>query len=255
LGISKIEKFTVLIPYRHSEDELRLKALNELRSCISIQTEKNFEIIIVEQVFNNKIGFPDVGEISKHIPLQDPLNRAFNKSWLMNVGIKQASTNNILILDADISFGKDYFYRIFDFQKSHDYSFFNGYSWICLMPGRDNPYLRVSNHKGVTCVGGSWFTKKDYFFNELGGMNENYFGYGGEDYDMWARATFVLGEIPTMDYAIVHNYHHWENVGITCNDSFKTKYNVEEVLKRLKGKKLGNIQEPTLIKWEDLKGK
>ena len=45
-------------------------------------------------------------------------------------------------------------------------------------------------------------------------MNENYYGYGGEDNDLWFRANRRLGEsakhnVTAMPYVLAHSYHDW----------------------------------------------
>ena len=159
------------------------------------------------------------------------------------------------MLDADVAFGKYYLDQVWKFKKLLWRKFFHGYNWIVLLPGRDNPTTRISKHISICSSGGSWFVDRKFFFETLGGMNENYFGYGREDSDLWQRANFILkGKIPELNYPIVHQYHNWEVVNqdnpiYQKNNSLwhYTKSHREEIIEKLKKVELGNAEKPTLI--------
>lgn len=251
-------KMTVIIPYTATNDSLRLEAFNNLIKCIEAQKSKEYELIIVEDLRGkSQSNFPGFskkqGSISKLITVNDPQRRPFNKSWIINIGVKAAIYHNVFVIDADVLFGNTYFERILDFAQIHP-MFFHGYNWIVLLPGRDNPITRVSPHQYISSTGGTWFANKNFYFNQLGGMNENYFGYGCEDGDMWSRASYLLNGIPEMNYPLTHQYHHWHeaNGANPLNpDRAKllnyTKNHTKEVIEKLKQIKLGNSNFPTLI--------
>jgi predicted glycosyltransferase involved in capsule biosynthesis len=266
---------SVIIPYCYGGDEQRLTALENTFKCIKAQTMTDFEIIVVEELVKvEKPSFPYCDNINQFIVLKDPEKRWYNKSWCINVGTKKAISENILVLDADVIFGKEYFKFIIEFAKNH--KFFHGYSWIALMHGKDNPIIRIKPHSdtpfnvnetqkvddkngmyGVWATGGSWFFDKTFYWNVLGGMNENYFGYGGEDGDMYQRVKHIFNnKIPELNYVIVHQYHNWhpENGANPIVDYQKmstlshiTAKNPQLIINKLKEKELGKIQCPTLI--------
>lgn len=242
-------RLSVIIPYTYG-DSLREEGLKHLINSIEAQIFKDFELIIPEQVKSN--------DTSKFIHKCDKLillkcNEKFNKSWCINVAMKQANTNNILILDADILFGKDYFSKVMEFKQHH--SFFSAYKVIILLPGKSNPITRIRFQHDIHAMGGGWFTDRNFFFNELGGMNENYFGYGGEDNDIYYRARYVLKmPIPELDYSITHQYHDWHRPDganpLNPNRLIilkKAEKNPREITNKLKEANLGNPNRPTLI--------
>jgi len=260
-------KFTVVIPYCYGGDELRITAVKNLLDSIDAQYHRDFEVIVVEQLVKVKErSFPFVSRVKEVIVIKDPWDRWFNKSWCINVGVKSVTTDNVLIIDADSLFGREYFSLVLDFAKKHE--FFHGYSWIVLLPGRDNPLVRIRPHSdreiytpdkmyGIYATGGTWFTSTKFYWETLGGMNESYFGYGGEDGDMWSRVNYVFkGQIPELDYPIVHQYHHWHPAdGANPLDLEKmraisavTAENPELIIQRLKEVQLGDRACPTLIK-------
>jgi len=264
-------KLSIIIPYAFGGDPLRLQALENLFKSIESQIFKDFEIIVIEELIKvNSVSFPYKNKVNQLIILKDPENRWYNKSWCINVGIKNSNTDNILILDADIMFGKEYFKIIEEFAKTH-HKFFYGYNWIILMPGKDNPIVRIRPHSdkinginevgsgkmyGIYATGGSWFSNKKFFWQSLGGMNENFFGYGGEDGEMHKRVSYVLGHEPDeIEYPIVHQYHDWHpkngvnplNLEYMRNLENITSSNPEKTINKLKFLQLGNIKCPTLM--------
>ena len=245
-------KLSVVIPYCYGGDELREIALDNLMLSIKAQDTTDFELIVVEQfVKNDMVMFRHRDKVDQFITLIDPEKRTYNKSWGMNVGVRVAKSDNVLVLDADIMFGKDYFSKIIEFSTNK--RFFHGYNWLTLMPGRDNPIVRIWAHSKICATGGAWFTTKDFYWNKVGGMNENYFGYGGEDNDMERRVKYLLKTIPEIDYPLIHQYHHWHPVtgGNPLSDFHKlldvTERNPLLTITRLQQVQLGNISNPTLI--------
>lgn len=248
-------RLSVIIPYCYGGDDLRLAALHSTFESISAQDMREYEVIVVEQlVKTSEPTFPYRDKVNKFITLKDPQQRWYNKSWCINVAARVAESERMLMLDADVLFGKDYFNRILEFSKKH--IFFYGYDWIALMPGRDNPIIRIKPHSELHAAGGSWSSTRAFYWKILMGCNENYFGYGWEDQDIHIRARHVLNApIPEIDYPIIHQYHHWhpatganpwvdQSGGIT----FSTlKLEPQIIIDRLKTVVLGRVEEPTLI--------
>jgi predicted glycosyltransferase involved in capsule biosynthesis len=253
-------KLSLIIPYTYSEDKNREEGLKSLMKSIASQTYKDFEIILVEDlqgrdsIYATFLPATDFEyNADKYILLQDPEHRKFNKAWLMNVGAKQATTDNLLFMDAEISFSQDFLQKVVDFAK--DRQFFNCWSKYICMAGRDNPHERKHIlNKTVHAMIGVFYSKKDFFFNKLGGYNENYFGYGAEDNDIFIRAKYLLKEISCLEYNIYHHYHHWhpkEGANPLNLDREiilqKTIDNPQEIINKLTTSNIGNIQCPTLI--------
>ena len=125
---------------------------------------------------------------------------------------------------------------------------------ICLI-GKDNPTARHIRPDTTFAMGGIWYAEKDCYFNVLGGMNENYFGYGGEDNDAYERACFAykISAVSYMSYPLAHQYHDWAKPNQNCGKYFEiTKKYPEIIIKRLKEANLGNKEAPSVIEIEDL---
>ncbi|MHA1853889.1 MAG: glycosyltransferase family 2 protein [Candidatus Heimdallarchaeaceae archaeon] len=192
---------SIIIPYTEG-DSTRMRALAKLMLCVDEQDYADYELIVPEVIFSGEKSFPF--ECDKHLVLKaDP---PFNKSWAINVAVRNCKSKHILVLDADIRFENDFFSRVVKFIDNR--KFFVAYSTIICEKGRDNIDRREMPAHVVKSAGGAWYVNKDFFW-EVGGMNEKYYGYGAEDNDMWQRVKFVQGEVEYMPYTIIHTYHHW----------------------------------------------
>jgi predicted glycosyltransferase involved in capsule biosynthesis len=263
-------KLSLIIAYTYSKDENRLEGLRALMQSIKSQTYKNFETIVVEDTQGRKeSSFPFGNEVNKVITITDPEHRKFNKSWIMNVGAREAATDNLLFIDSEISFGLDFLQKVIEFAQNKQ--FFNCWSEYICMVGRDNPNERRHFFpKTIRAMIGIFFSKRDFFFNVLGGYNENYFGYGGEDNDIFHRAKFIFENnnikyeenfwerfettIPVMNYTIYHHYHHWhppEGPNPLCPNRedilINTFKNTQKIIDKLIKTNIGNLKCPTLI--------
>ena len=232
---------SVIIPYTRG-DEGREKNLLTLIDNIKKQTYKDYELILVEQLFDKPTEL-DIKDCN-HICISYSENDKFNKSWAINVGVRNSKYNSLLVIDADMVFGNDYFQKIVDFSKDHP-KFFMGYSKIHCETGRDNPEKRVHVQTYLKAAGGVWYADKDFFWS-IGGMNETYFGYGAEDNDFWQRANNVLGLVDGVQYEITHAYHHWHPIAshFPLNKERVEKFNIvmhdlDGAIRKLKEYKLG----------------
>ena len=203
---------SVIIPYTDG-DETRRSAFKTTLDCIKNQTYKDFELIIVEMLFTEptKLNIENCRHIIvryENLEGKKKEDTKFNKSWCVNVGVRNSNYDHCLMLDADISFPNNYFEQLVDYSNENKYQFFMGFENLIISKGRDNPEERLRSYKIAKMAGVSWFVEKK-FFKDIGAMNESYFGYGAEDNDFWERANFVLREIYALPVNITHIYHHW----------------------------------------------
>lgn len=248
-----LPKLTLIIAYTHSHDENRFIALTKLMNDIQNQTYRNFETIVVEDTQGRESVFPYKDKVDRVIAIADPQNRKFNKAWVMNVGARHASTEDLLFIDAEISFGPDYLQKIVNFMPNK--VFFNGWDKYWCEAGRDNPKRRVHYFDNTLhALVGCFYSKKEFFFKKLGGYCEDFFGYGGEDNEIYIRAKFILTEIPKLSYTLIHQYHHWhpeEGPNPLNPKRFEllhlSEINTESVIRKLTNLHIGNLACSTLL--------
>ena len=247
---------SIIIPMG-GEDEKgrRLKNLYETLRCIEYQTYSDYEVVLVEEIYRGNIIF-DVVEVDQYIPVK--ASRSSNRSWTRNVGVQASHGEKLLQLDGDILFGKDYFQRIID----HPHEWFIGWStcyrltpegfndWnlnedLTTLHKYSDPYFGVIHSKQGGACGFSSCFNRQFYLNSLGGYNENFTGWGGEDDDIAIRATQILGNFYTLPYIIYHLPHsnrHGSNREIK-----KTISDPQGVTERLKKAKLGRVEGATRI--------
>jgi|GEM_PF-799990 len=183
------------------------------------------EIIIVEQVIDKKlIKYTDIikDKRYKKIIVNSPI---FNKSWLYNIGVKNSSTNNIILSESDMDFDKGFFKHILDSIKPETKWFF------CY-----NRIIYYNKHGGLwldrkpeihNTEGGFVFCKKDFYW-AIGGMDENIIGIGGNDGHFIRRAEYITKDYPTINQTIHHRYHPYNSEKRTDAKVDKThKFNKE----------------------------
>ena len=255
------KEFSIIIPYTQGKSD-REQALQVCLNSFTSQVFQSFDLIVVEEVLgNNEPKFNGHPRVNKHIVLRD--NRLFNKSWIINVAVRQIETNCFLVIDADSKMKPQHLEEVFLYKFNQpQFKFFCAYLYLKLLPGKDNPQERLVSSVHLEAVGGAWLCYKDFFFNTLGGMNENYFGYGAEDNDMWWRVqhwytnSFNNGAvypIPMLPFNMEHQYHDWAPFTSERYDMLnKTRNHPDIVIKRLIEAQLGKESEPTLIKTEDI---
>lgn len=259
---------SVIIPYSN-QNESRIPALRTTLDCLRSQDyvvmtpdheptdKKNFEVIFVEQKTSDNYEVLELGEmVDNHIVVSSYTE--FNKSWLMNIGAKAAKGNILIYLDADMIFGKEYLYyvNIWRSGQSPNPRFFVGWDWIIKLPGKEEPVARMVRTTALTAGGCFWIDK--LFYWECGGMNENYFGYGGEDNDFWIRANCIMGKknlknVGNAPYPMAHTYHDCAVPSPARFDILNKTIQFPEIITdRLKKVSLGNMSNPTLIDIKDL---
>lgn len=248
---------SVIIPYC-GDDELRRGAFKALLDVLNHQDFLNeIEIVIVTQHCGSQYqsGHYCVGN-THHVNIHKA--GSFNKAWCINVGVRLAKGQTIIVMDADTICGQDYIrYINYYFNKvyieENTALFAMGWQYLICLPGRDNPYARAITPGFTQACGGVFVFDKLFFINEVGMMNESYEGYGGEDNDLFYRVKAILGRDPNnIPYALAHAYHHWSVLSDHARMSDIVRLYPQEVTTRLKEKELGNMGGPVKIEMLDI---
>ena len=251
--------FSIIIPWKFGSVQ-RYKSLRHMVDCLIKQDTETkampirYEILLVEQ--NTNSITPELCLPYRHILLNTE-HEAFNKSWCMNVGARNAKYNDLLFMDADSLFGSDFLKTVRHYVNITSTSRNNimfCWNYLIALYGKDNPVSRHIRPDMTRAMGGIWYCDKNFYFNKLGGMNENYFGYGGEDNDVFERALFLLEHTPSViPYPLAHQYHDWEKQADRAINYFEiTRANPDKVIQRLITAGIGKIEDVTLIDMEDL---
>jgi hypothetical protein len=204
-------QISVLIGHRGLE---RLPLLLATLETIAAQREVRLECLVIEQDEQSLIRsvLPDwVRHI--HAPLSSP-DAPYNRSHTFNVGAREARGEVLLLHDNDMLLPSGYGRRLLD-RVEQGYEVINPKRYIFYL----NPMHSAAVLKdGVAFdaapteaivqnleAGGSMAIRRDTY-HEIGGMDEGFVGWGGEDNEFWdrclTRPTWIWGYEP-----IVHLWH------------------------------------------------
>lgn len=199
----------------HRGDGERLENLLFTIKYIS-QIDLIDEIIIVEQSNSDsvlsKLNLP---QKCKHIFLSHSFNWFYNRSWGFNVGYRHSLGDYLIFSDNDI------FMNLEDLTSSlkdcKNYDAVNPYSKIIdttsseakaiIETGIANVTNR-SSRGGVNFAGGMCMFSRSAF-EQIGGWDERFVGWGGEDEALCHKISKILQKdrYKTLDFTSFHLYH------------------------------------------------
>lgn len=260
---------SVLVPITGKN---RLEQAELFLHFLSKQTLQTFELIFVEQVNallgGKRTGGPYYGGNAqyKHIQIHGSGANHFNQPWMANVGARHAQGDKFLFMDIDVVVDETYLERV----EAFDAPYFFTYDTIHMLTQEGSKMIQQSKKivpgactgaltgpsGALDFAGFAVCAQRDFFFNALGGYNENYFGWGGNDNDIAWRARHILGKDYRLPGSIYHIWHQrqyteflkWERKSIWLT----TKRNPQVVTDRLKKANLGKDQDFTLIDINDI---
>jgi hypothetical protein len=192
----------------------RLPHLLAVLESIAGQQGSSVECVVVEQDFYPRLA----GKLPawvRHIHTPPPsIDMPYSRSWTFNVGAKHARSPVLVLHDNDMLVPANYAASIleqvrqgyqvvnlkrfiFYLSEQHSRSIFDGKAGIT----DDAPSSIVQNLEG----GGSVAITREGF-QQIGGMDESFVGWGGEDNEFWERAQ-TLKVWPYAWLPIVHLWH------------------------------------------------
>lgn len=192
-------RLSIILP-AGGNDPLRNRNFDECLLSIKSQSFTDYEVIVVEQSMDGNFYKKTNSILNyKHVPIKDPQNRGFNLSWCRNVGAREAQGDIIVLMDSDFVFENNYFSIINEF-KGEFAAGAETYYW-CNTEEPTTDWLRTRDFNIFRNRGGDHrdpvfkfrsmtrgcgygailIYNKDWFWNVMGGYNENFFRYGWED--------------------------------------------------------------------------
>ena len=181
---------------------------------IAAQLGASVECIVVEQDTVSQLGQHLPAWVSLvHTPPPDP-NMPYCRSWTFNVGARHARGKVLVLHDNDMLVPVDYAACILDrvrrgydvvnlkrfifyLSQAHTRELFDGTASFL----NAAPEVIVQNTEGGGSIA---ITREGY--DKIGGMDESFIGWGGEDNDFWERAQ-TLPVWPWANLSLVHLWH------------------------------------------------
>lgn len=266
-------RLSIILPTAGNDPE-RNRNFNECLKCISEQSFKDFELIVVEQSLDRRFYKNSSNIIPyHHIGITDPDNRGFNLSWCRNVGAKEASGDIIVLMDSDFVFESDYFLKISEFEGSFSAGA-ETYYWCNTefptkewMRTRDfnvfrkkgaGPKDEVFKFKSMTngCGYGAILVyNRNWYWDVFGGYNENFFRYGWEDKAATETIKFLLNKndntMDRIEYEAAHLSHRSKDIrNMDINEKLFYKFSSmdqTELIKKIKEANVGKKSHPSTI--------
>jgi hypothetical protein len=208
---SKDIDISFIIGHRGTE---RLPHLLATIKSIAAQRDVSVECIVVEQSASPEIKTQLPGWVRYiHTPLPYP-DMPYCRSWAFNVGARAAKGGVLILHDNDMLVPQDYALEIMK-RNAEGYEVTNLKRFIFFLTERhsfsiissgtlniaDAPQSIMQNAEGGGSVA---ISKKAYF--EIGGFDEAFIGWGGEDNEFWERAqtrkVWPFGYLP-----LLHLWH------------------------------------------------
>lgn len=200
--IQPISGITVVIPVRGIE---RQNNLNYSVSRLLLQNVEPLEILISEEDEFEKVNIDRFRSDSRIRKIFTKSNKKpFNKSIAINSGVISSKYNKILMNDADIVPPKGYLSRIDKILNYYD-SCFLGKEIYNVDLLRNGLIWKGSKRTDYFSGGSIAFTKKAFF--DIGGMCEEFYGYGSEDCEFWGRLKECTNINESRDTVLLHINH------------------------------------------------
>ena len=205
---SSIPKVTFIVPFREQE---RTGSLNTVLNNIRAQKYPDIEIILVEEDHIQKI------DVSQYEPLRYykvsvAEEHFFNKAKAFNLGVSKATSNKIILHDADMLAINGYTSEVSDVLDEFESCHLGSTVVYADRASTD----RINNSGVVTdpafervvgyYEGGSLACTRDTYW-KIGGFNEDFWGYGCEDCDFYERMSGGSKYLDNRTYNLLHLYH------------------------------------------------
>lgn len=159
----------------------RQKALKMVVEHVRKLKYKPIEIIISEHVTTKK-HYSNYNNYCCHIT-----DGLFNKSKTVNIGVKKAKYHKCIMLDADIILPFGYLSLVNSTLDKYDGCFFlNRILHISQQKWQLQKDIPIRSIRNDNFTGGSWAINKNQYI-KIGGMCEEFSGYGYEDSEFWDR--------------------------------------------------------------------
>ena len=200
-------KYSIIIPYQHSEERLPL-----LYACIEriLSLSKDFEICV------HGVGEGQNLQLPKRCKYAlTKFSGVFHRAWAINRGVKLLATGDMLVLmDGDLLVTQSWISEVLSCSQLSA-----GWGKLSLLSkSGTEKYLRTkyidmaSVEKEKTpsmgsAAGGAMIVPSK-LFHEVGGIPEDFLGsWGGEDNAFWAKLKVLGNEVGSINSGIFHLDH------------------------------------------------
>ncbi len=179
--MTKIEtKVSYIIGYRQSSNDRILGltfVLKWLKYCFP-----ELEVILVEQDEISKIDFKLPSNCKKHFIYNPGL---YNRCWGFNVGAKLSNKELLAFADSDMFMSKNDYLSSFEVCELFEVVNPNGVKTTNVVNvNMENLTFEEKNQKNLWTIAAGLLFMQRFAFDKIGGWDERFEGWGGEDNEM-----------------------------------------------------------------------
>lgn len=220
---SVLPEVTYVVPFRNTNRE---QCIHTVINNIRAQKFPVIHIIMTEQDAGNNLDISHVQPVI-HLLAADNRTTLFNKSRAFNVGVSQAATDRIILHDADMVVPDNYTQEIYQVLEEYEachigqnvlYADPKSTTRICETRTVDET-VKLNRVVGYFEGGSLACTRQVYW--RVGGFCEDFWGYGVEDCEFYARVSNTTRWLEDRKLNLLHlehgraqnwNDHHKENI-------------------------------------------
>ena len=204
-----VPEITFIVPFRNIDrEESIITVISNLRA----QRFPVVHIVMIEQDSTTKININKFKPVNYY--LAEESNRLlFNKSLAFNRGVVNAPSDKIILHDADMLVTGDYATKVFEVLDSYESCHLGGTVIYTSKESTDSININKSVEIGMDCEraigyyeGGSLACTRTAYWN-VGAFNEDYWGYGCEDCDFYARLSNGSKWFEDRKFDLLHLWH------------------------------------------------
>lgn len=202
---------TYVIGYRHKPDRI----INLRKTLEWLGSFSNIDVMIIEQDKHSKISHIDLR--AKHIFIKS--DKPYNRAWAFNVALKRNTNPVIIFGDSDIIMDPNHL--IEGINKLEEYDVVSPYKSVLdltpeesnfpfqMLPNINRPGRGETDNQKINLCGGIVIFKTESIMR-IGGWNEDFLGWGGEDNFQTYKIEKLGLKSLELPYKCYHFFHQRE---------------------------------------------
>ncbi|WP_298328199.1 glycosyltransferase family 2 protein [uncultured Dokdonia sp.] len=235
---------TVVLPNRNRDLRLVVKSIDSIYS----QIEENVKLILVD--YGSPLAYQKelknvCGKFSKlQIILYQTQGQLWNKSIIINSVLKHCTTEYFMVSDIDMIWHPNFLRAVSSFLKNAKTIYFP----VGFMPEGESELNKSFDEVIIKGVSGVEATGITIFPTEhiksIGGFDEFYHGWGGEDTDVHLRLQRAGYDVEFIKDSMYFK-HQWHS---KVYRNIKSKYPFAETLELINGQYLNRVKKGIAVK-------